>query len=46
MVQCVVSLWSWWMFAIVVLDLVSSVQDQEIGWENVSKMTYFVSSES
>jgi len=31
-------------FALVVLGLVSSVQCQEIGWENVSEMTHFVSS--
>jgi len=28
----------------VVLGSVSSVPNQEIGWENVSEMTYFVSS--
>jgi len=32
------------MFAFVVLDLVSSVLDQEIGFEERLQMTYFVSS--
>jgi len=32
------------LFALIVLDLVSSVLRQEIGWENVFKMTKFVSS--
>jgi len=32
------------LLAFVVLGLVSSVLSQEIGWENVSEMTYFVSS--
>jgi len=31
------------LFAFVVLGLFYSVQNQEIGWENISKMTYFVS---
>ena len=34
------------LLAFVVLDLVSSVLSQEIGWKNVSKMTYFMSSGS
>ena len=33
----------WWMCAFVVLCLVFSIPSQEIGLDNVSKMTYFVS---